>query len=290
MTFALADPWLLAHEPTVRLAAFGAVFAVFAILERLRPRRTPTAPTAARRLSNLGLLGVDVVLLRFVAPAGAVGAALVAQEKGIGLFHHVDAPAWLEALLAVVALDLLIYAQHVAFHRVPFFWRFHRVHHADMDLDVTSGIRFHPGEILLSLGWKVLVIAALGASPAAVIVFEVVLNGMSLITHANLRLPLALDRALRFVLVTPDMHRIHHSVRREETDSNYGFSVAVWDRLFGTYRADPEGGQLGMTIGLEDERDPRSSVALAGLLRMPFRAAPRPDVGRADDRTPLDPS
>lgn len=261
---------VLEHESAVRLGAFASVFVVFALFERVRPRRAATAKTGRRWLGNAAMFAIDVALVRILVPAGVVGVALQVEPAGLGLLARVDLAPWLEVLIAVIALDLAVWSQHVAFHKVPFFWRFHEVHHADLDLDVSSGIRFHPVEMLFSVVWKGAVVFLLGASPAAVIVFEVVLNGMSLATHANARLGLRLDAALRHVLVTPDMHRIHHSVVREETDSNYGFSLAIWDRLFRTYRAQPAAGQEGMTIGLERHRDPRAAVRLAGMLRMPF--------------------
>ncbi|MEM1448976.1 MAG: sterol desaturase family protein [Planctomycetota bacterium] len=262
---------LVSHEGTIRLASFGALFLIGAVVERLRPLRRPSARPAERRFHNLALFLVGVLVVRLVVPAGAVGAALWAEPRGYGVLVRLDLPAWLELVLALVVLDLAMWVQHVAMHRVPLLWRFHRVHHADVDLDVTSGVRFHPGEILLSLVYKVAVVVVLGPSAFAVILFEVILNGMSLLTHANVRIAPRLDRALRTVVVTPDMHRIHHSVRHEETDSNFGFAVAAWDRLFRTYRADPVGGQEGMTLGLDDLRAPRWAVRVGGMLRLPFR-------------------
>ncbi|MEM9378500.1 MAG: sterol desaturase family protein [Planctomycetota bacterium] len=263
---------LVAHEGAVRLASFGALLLVAALLERLRPRLRPTTRPAERRLHNIALFLVGVVVVRLVVPVGAVGAALWAESRGWGILAILDLPGWLELAVALLALDLAMWIQHVAMHRVPLLWRFHRVHHADVDLDVTSGVRFHPGEILVSLGYKAAVIVALGPSAAAVILFEVVLNGMSLLTHANARIGPRLDRVLRAVVVTPDMHRIHHSVRREETDSNFGFAVVLWDRLFRTYRPDPVGGHEGMTLGLAEPRAPRWAVRVGGMLRLPFRS------------------
>ena len=211
-------------------------------------------------------------LLALVLPLLAVGAALDAGRMGWGLFNALDWPLWVEVPLAIVILDLTIWAQHLVTHKVPLFWRFHRVHHADRDMDVTTAIRFHPVEIAASMGVKIALVYALGPSALAVVLFEVLLNGTALFNHANLSLPAGVERVLRLVLVTPDMHRIHHSVLRHEHDSNFGFSLSVWDRLFGTHRAEPEGGHDGMMIGLDwqDDRPAR----LGWSLWLPFRERP----------------
>jgi sterol desaturase/sphingolipid hydroxylase (fatty acid hydroxylase superfamily) len=248
---------LLAHEPLIRLSVFAAVFVVMAVWEIVAPRRPQAISRAVRWPNNLGIVVVDTVLLRLVFPAAAVGAALFAAGKGWGLFNLVDAPAWLAVVASVLLLDLAIYLQHVMFHAVPVLWRFHRMHHTDLEFDVTTGLRFHPVEILLSMAIKVAVIAALGPPAVAVLIFEVILNATSMFNHGNVRIPAALDRVLRWVVVTPDMHRVHHSILPAETNSNFGFNVPWWDRLLGTYRAQPSAGHLAMTIGIEQFRRPR---------------------------------
>ncbi len=268
----MAD-WLLAHQISLRLGAFAGVFADMAAWEALAPRRERALGRAARWPGNLGIVAIDAALLRFVAPMSAVAFAEIVAARGWGLLPALGLPGWATTLAAVALLDAAIWAQHVVFHRVPALWRLHRMHHADLDLDVTSGARFHPLEILLSMAIKFAVIAALGAPALAVLLFEVLLNASSLFNHANVALPERLDRALRLALVTPDMHRVHHSIRRDETDSNFGFCMPWWDRLFGTYREAPRAGQLGMTIGLPAFRDPRE-LRLDRLLTQPFRNAP----------------
>jgi sterol desaturase/sphingolipid hydroxylase (fatty acid hydroxylase superfamily) len=216
---------------------------------------------------------LDTVLARVVAPAGAVGFAMFAEERGWGLFNMVALPVWLELLLELLLLDLAIYLQHRLFHYVPALWRLHRMHHADLDVDVTTGARFHPVEILLSLGIKFLVVVPLGAAPLAVLLFEIVLNGTSMFNHSNVRVPPAIERLLRWLVVTPDMHRVHHSIVRRETDSNFGFNFSWWDRLFGTYRPQPEAGHQAMTLGIGQFRDPRE-LRLDRMLTQPFRDDP----------------
>jgi sterol desaturase/sphingolipid hydroxylase (fatty acid hydroxylase superfamily) len=257
----------LAHEGVLRASCFLAVLLIMLGWERASPRRAPSTPRRRRRLVNLSLVVIDAALL-WLLPAAAVGAALLAGVHGWGLFNNVAAPRWLAAVVAVVALDLGVWAQHVAMHKVPL-WRLHRVHHSDLDFDTTTGVRFHPLEILLSLIYKAMLVVALGAPAAAVVAFEILLNASSLFAHGNIRLPPALDRAMRSVVVTPDMHRVHHSVRREETDSNYGFNLSVWDRLFGTYRAQPRAGHDGMIIGLPEFRRAREQ-RLGRLLLQPL--------------------
>jgi sterol desaturase/sphingolipid hydroxylase (fatty acid hydroxylase superfamily) len=246
---------LLHHEPAVRLACFAGVLALMLLWERLAPRRPLTVGRAPRWLSNLVLVGIDAIAARLVVPAGVVGTALVAEERGWGLLNVMGAPAWVAVSLAVIALDLAIYLQHVLFHAVPVLWRLHMVHHADLDFDTTTGVRFHPVEILLSLGIKVAAVLLLGAPALGVLTFEVLLNATSLFNHGNVRLPAGIDRVLRWVLVTPDMHRVHHSARPRETNSNFGFNLPWWDYLFGTYRAEPAEGHAGMTVGLSQFRE-----------------------------------
>jgi len=218
---------------------------------------------------------IDTVMTRIVAPTGAVGFALFAEAHGLGLFNVVALPAWLEMVLALLTLDLAIYLQHRLFHYSPVLWRLHRMHHSDLDVDVTTGARFHPIEILLSLGIKFVVIVPLGLPPLAVLLFEIGLNATSMFNHSNVRVSPAIERVLRCLVVTPDMHRVHHSVVRRETDSNFGFNFPWWDRLFGTYRAQPEAGHDGMTIGIEQFREP-SELRLDRMLTQPFRKDKRP--------------
>jgi sterol desaturase/sphingolipid hydroxylase (fatty acid hydroxylase superfamily) len=257
-------------EPLIRLGCFGGVLLLMALWESLAPRRRPTVGRAARWASNLGLSAINTLVVRLLVPLGAVGAALLAEERGWGLLNNVALPGWLSVLLAVVALDLAIYLQHVMFHAVPLLWRLHLVHHADLDFDATTGVRFHTIEILLSLGIKMAVVVLLGASALAVVTFEVLLNATSVFNHGNVRLPAWLDRLLRLVLVTPEMHRVHHSVIPRETNSNFGFNLPWWDFLFGTYRSQPAAGHEGMTVGLEQFRDERQADRLHWMLLLPF--------------------
>jgi len=257
-------------ELAIRLAAFAGVFSAMALWELLAPRRPWAVGRALRWPSNLGILVADVLAVRLLLPTAAAGVALVAAERGFGLFHVIGLPFWLAAPIGFLALDLVIYGQHVMFHHVPWLWRLHRMHHADLDIDVTTGVRFHPVEILLSLVIKIATVALLGIPVAAVVCFEVVLNATSMFNHANASLPRWLDRVARLMLVTPDMHRVHHSILRQETDSNFGFNLPWWDRLFGTYRAEPRAGHDGMTIGLPVFRDP-GELRLDRLLTQPFR-------------------
>jgi sterol desaturase/sphingolipid hydroxylase (fatty acid hydroxylase superfamily) len=261
---------LFAHEPWIRLGAFAAVFATMALWELMAPRRRQAIGRLRRWPGNLGVVVIDTLLVRLFFPTAAVGVALVAQVGGWGLLPALDAPSWLAIIIAVIALDLAIYLQHVLFHAVPVLWRLHRMHHADLEIDVTTGARFHPIEILLSMAIKLGVVAALGAPAVAVLIFEVLLNASSMFNHGNVRLPRRLDRVLRWLVVTPDMHRVHHSILPRETNSNFGFNLAWWDRLFGTYRAQPQAGHGGMTIGTEQFRDPRE-LRLDRMLLQPFR-------------------
>jgi sterol desaturase/sphingolipid hydroxylase (fatty acid hydroxylase superfamily) len=263
------------YEPYIRLGAFGGVFIAMALWELFGPRRKLVIGRFARWPNNLGVVVVDTLLVRLVFPVTAVGVALFAEAHGWGLFHSVTIPAWMAVLASVVLLDLAIYFQHVLFHAVPALWRLHRMHHADLEFDVTTGLRFHPVEIVLSMTIKLAAVAALGAPAVAVLVFEVLLNATSMFNHSNIRIPLGLDRVLRLFVVTPDMHRVHHSVLIRETNSNFGFSLPWWDRLFGTYRAQPAAGHDAMTIGIEQFREPRE-LGLDRMLLQPFRG----DAGR----------
>ncbi|MFM7655941.1 MAG: sterol desaturase family protein [Paracoccaceae bacterium] len=260
------------HDLLWRLGVFAGLFALFATLEALAPRRARSQPRGARWFTNLSIVILDTLALRALAialPLLAVGAAVDAGRMGWGLFNTLDWPLWLEVVLAILILDLAIWAQHLVTHKVPILWRFHRVHHADRDFDVTTALRFHPVEILASMMLKIGLVYLLGPAALAVLLFEIILNGTAMFNHSNLRLSLWLDRVVRLVLVTPDMHRVHHSIHRHEHDSNYGFALSVWDRMFRTYRPMPEAGHDKMTVGLEwqDERPSR----LAWALMLPFR-------------------
>ena len=273
---------ILANEPLLRLAVFLSVLAAMAGWELAAPRRRQDIPRVLRWTNNLALVVVDTIILRLTFPILAVGLALIAQERGWGLFNALDLPLWLAVLLSILLLDLAIYVQHVLFHAVPGLWRLHRMHHADLEFDVTTGLRFHPVEIVLSMGIKLAVVAALGAPAVAVLLFEVLLNATALFNHANIRLPGGLDRVLRWFVVTPDMHRVHHSVIPSETNSNFGFNLPWWDRLLGTYRAQPKAGHDGMTIGIEQFRTPRD-LWLDRMLVQPLRG--RAIVGALDSRS-----
>ncbi|MEN3376539.1 MAG: hypothetical protein V7604_1894 [Hyphomicrobiales bacterium] len=261
-------------ELIIRVGAALGVFAVMALWELLAPRRAWSVGRAPRWPSNLGILLLDAALVRLLFPVAAVGVAVIAAQRGWGLLNIRLWPPVPEGLLGFVlgflALDLAIYAQHVAFHKVPLLWRLHRMHHADLDIDVTTGLRFHPIEIVLSMLLKMAVVVLIGVPAVAVIAFEVVLNATSIFNHSNAAMPRWLDRIVRLLMVTPDMHRVHHSVLRRETDSNFGFNLPWWDRLFGTYRAEPEAGHLSMTIGLPIFRDSRE-LRLDRLVTQPFR-------------------
>jgi len=265
------DDFLTLHEPTVRLVAAASIFLVMALWEAAAPRRSLNVPKWDRWRNNLGLVVVNTVLLRLLFPTAAVGMAIYAKTQGWGLLALLPVPEYVRLLAAIIVLDLAIYLQHVMFHAVPTLWRLHRVHHADLDFDVTTGLRFHPIEIILSMLIKFAVIAALGPPVAAVILFEVILSGMAMFNHSNVRVPLPIDRIVRLFVVTPDMHRVHHSIEDYETNSNFGFNLSLWDRLFSTYKAQPDAGHLDMTIGIRGYRDARDVDRLPGMLALPFR-------------------
>ena len=269
---------LLSFEPAIRLGAFVAAFALLAAGEALLPRRARAVGRRGRWPTNLALVVLNTLVVRLALPVTAVGMAVVAEQRGWGLLHAVGAiPAALAVVIAVLLLDLAIYMQHVLFHAVPSLWRVHRVHHADLDVDVTTGIRFHPVEIALSMGLKLASISALGAFPLAVLLFETLLNAGSLFNHANLRLPTGCDRVVRFLIVTPDMHRVHHSAWGVEANTNFGFTFPWWDRLCGTYRAQPSAGHQAMTVGLTCFRDPES-LRLDRALLQPLLDGDGPDA------------
>ena len=261
---------ILENEPTIRLSFFLGVFIVIALWEAAAPCRPRSLGRLMRWPSNLGIVALNTVVIRLLFPVAAVGLAVQVSGAGWGLLNQVDLPLWLEVILAVVLLDAAIYLQHVMFHAVPALWRLHRMHHADMDYDVTTGARFHPIEIVLSMVIKLAVVTVLGASPVAVIIFEVLLNATAMFNHGNIRLNLALDGILRLFVVTPDMHRVHHSVIPSEANSNFGFNMPWWDRLFGTYKAQPAAGHDDMTIGINVFREPEDQ-RLDKMLMQPFR-------------------
>jgi len=273
---------LNAYEPILRLLAFAGVLAAMMLWEHWQPRRTKRIRVRTRWPGNLGIVALDTVLLRLIFPTTAVGLALICEARGWGLLQVLEWPAWATVPLAFIALDLAIYLQHVLFHAVPALWRLHRVHHADQDIDATTGVRFHPIEILLSMGLKFGVVVALGAPALAVLIFEVLLNASSMFNHGNVAIPLKVDRILRWFIVTPDMHRVHHSIIVRETDSNFGFNLPWWDRLFGTYRDQPAAGHDGMTIGIEQFRE-EAEQRLDRMLTQPFREdAGHYPLGRQD--------
>ena len=261
---------VMEHELSIRLGFFFGVFTIMAVWELVRPRRRPQASKAVRWANNLGLVFFNSYVVRLVFPTAAVGVAMFASRQGWGLFNYVDAPPWLAVFASVLIMDFSIWLQHVMVHAVPLLWRFHRVHHADLDFDVTTGARFHTLEILFSMLVKFAVILLLGPPLVAVVVFEVLLNATAMFNHGNVRLPESVDRVLRLFVVTPDMHRVHHSVEDDETNSNFGFNLPWWDRLFGTYRAQPRGGHEGMTIGIRTFRGDSWCSWLPGMLAMPF--------------------
>ena len=261
---------VLAAEPLIRLGAFTAVLALLIAWELLAPRRQLTVGRSRRWPSNVGVVVIDALLLRIIFPTAAVGLALIAETQGWGLLNLVAAPRWLAIVIAIIVLDLVIFSQHVLFHAVPSLWRLHRMHHADLDIDVTTGIRFHPLEILLSMVIKLGAVVVIGAPALGVMIFEVLLNATSMFNHGNVRLPTGVDRWLRRILVTPDMHRVHHSIVRQETNSNFGFNLPWWDHLFGTYRAQPVAGHGAMTIGLPVFRD-STELRLDRMLLQPLR-------------------
>ncbi|PJK30418.1 sterol desaturase family protein [Minwuia thermotolerans] len=265
--------FLIENEGAVRIAVFVIILAGMAGLERLVPKRPLGQPRLRRWFGNLAVVAIDTAALRllfFFLPALAVGFAAWLEAEGVGLLNAVALPYWAEFLIAVLILDLVIYGQHVAFHHVPFLWRMHRMHHADLDIDVTTGLRFHPAEIVLSMLLKLAVIAALGAPALAVLVFEIALNGLAMFNHSNIDLPVWLERPLRRLIITPDVHRVHHSTIPREHNSNFGFNLSVWDRIFRTWRAQPEKGHRGMEIGLSAYRD-GARQGLLWMMALPFR-------------------
>ncbi len=260
-------------EAIIRFSIFFGVLAVMALWEVLAPRRRLTVPKGERWFNNLGIIFIDTITVRLLMPAAAIKTAMVAQQGGWGILNYFHVSNVIAIVIGVLALDLVIYLQHLMFHAVPLLWRLHMVHHADLDIDTTTGLRFHPIEILISLGIKVAAVTVIGPPVTAVLIFEIILNGTAMFNHGNVQIPLKIDRFLRLLVVTPDMHRVHHSVTIRETNSNFGFNFPWWDRIFGTYRAQPVAGHHGMTIGLSQFRD-RKALTLPKLLILPFTGYP----------------
>ncbi len=265
------DNWVLTNEVTIRLSFFFGIFAIMAIWEILSPKRVLKIPKGCRWANNLGLVVLNSVVLRFLFPAAAVGVAAFAQQQGWGLFNYQTVPFLFAVVASVILMDLVIYIQHVMVHAFPLLWRLHRVHHADLDYDLTTGARFHTLEIILSMLIKFATILLLGPPLIAVVIFEVLLNAMAMFNHGNIRLPRSLDRVLRWFVVTPDMHRIHHSVEDDEANSNFGFNLSIWDRLFGTYRNEARAGHMGIKFGIQGFDDPKQTNNIIGMLLLPFK-------------------
>ncbi|OZB34236.1 MAG: fatty acid hydroxylase [Ferrovum sp. 34-44-207] len=259
------NAFVVKHELILRLSVFLGMLAVMVIWELLAPRRSLTQSKLVRWFNNFLLVLFNSFLLRLLFPAAAVGIAVWTNQQGFGLFHLVSIPLWLATALSFVLLDFVIYTQHRLFHAFPVLWRLHRVHHADLDIDVTTGLRFHPIEILLSMVIKGVTIVVIGAPVVGVVLFEVILNASS-----NIRISGFIDQFIRYVVVTPDMHRVHHSIEEEETNSNFGFNLTIWDRLFGSYHEQPRLGHLAMTIGISTFRAPKHCLWLSGMLFIPF--------------------
>ncbi len=272
------DNFIMQNEVPIRLGFFFGIFAIMALWELVAPRRTLTVSKPVRWGNNLGLVILNSIVLRLLFPAAAVGVAVFASQKGWGLFNYKEVPFMVAAIASIVIMDFIIYLQHVMVHAVPVLWRVHRVHHADLDFDVTTGARFHTIEIILSMLIKFATILLLGPPVVAVLIFEVVLNATSMFNHGNVRLPQSIDRWLRWIVVTPDMHRVHHSINDDEANSNFGFNLPWWDRLFGTYCDQPREGHEGMTIGIHKYREPKTVSWLPGMLALPF-------IGRITDYT-----
>lgn len=262
----LESPW---NEAGFRLGISLGVFFIMAIWEIGRPRRKLSESKLRRWFVNLGIIIFNMVFVRFTLGAFAFSVAIFTQEKGWGLFNYVEVELWISAAVSIIVLDFAVYLQHIIVHAVPIFWRLHRVHHSDLDLDVSSGLRFHPLEILLSLFYKSMIVIILGAPPVAILIFEIILNASSQFNHGNVNIPRSIDRFLRTIIVTPDMHRIHHSTVVDETNSNFGFSVSWWDRLCGTYKQSPSLGQLEMNIGLQEFRH-QNGLGILKLIALPF--------------------
>ena len=256
-------------EPLIRLGFFFGILVIMFLWEMAAPRRPLSTSKITRWISNLGMVMIDSITVRLVFPAALTGVAILAQQRGWGLFNQLELSDVSKIIFSVLILDLAIYLQHVMFHSAPLLWRLHMVHHSDMDIDVTTGVRFHPIEIMLSLGIKMMAVILIGAPPASVLIFEIILNGTSMFNHGNVRYSQRIDSFLRLLVVTPEMHRVHHATIRWETNSNLGFNFPWWDRLFGTYRDQPAKGHLEMTIGLDQYKEPQK-LTLPWLIVLPF--------------------
>ena len=276
--------YLLGHEPQVRLISLFSILATMAVWELAAPRRRQEIPRLLRWSNNIGMTVIDTLLVRLTFPLLAVGMASYAVVRGWGLFNIFQVPSWIAFLVSFLLFDLAIYLQHVMFHAVPLLWRLHRVHHSDLEFDVTTGLRFHPLEILISMGLKLALVVVLGPPAIAVLFFEVVLNGTAMFNHSNIRLPFAVDRLLRLLVVTPDMHRVHHSVLSNETNSNYGFNLPWWDRALGTYVPQPRHGHDQMTIGIAQFRNSRD-LWLDRMLVQPLRESGSRSIDRENGAT-----
>lgn len=258
------------NENTIRLSFFLSTLLIMGLWEIIAPKRALTVSKAIRWSNNLGLVFFNSFMMRLILPVTAVGLATFTANQGWGILNYYTIPLTLSVIISVIAMDFIIYLQHVLVHAVPVLWRLHRVHHADLDYDVTTGARFHTLEIFLSMLIKFATIAVLGPPVVAVIIFEVILNAMAMFNHANIGLPKTLDKALRWFVVTPDMHRIHHSIEEDETNSNFGFSISWWDRLFGTYKDQPRYGHIKMKIGIQNFTDVKQTNWITGMLAIPF--------------------
>ena len=265
------DQFVMAYEKEIRMGFFFGMLAIMAVWEIVAPKRALTVSKAVRWINNLGLVFFNSFIIRLVFPVAAIGVASIANENGWGLLNAIEIPVWLAAVVAIIIMDLVIYIQHVMVHAIPVLWRLHRVHHADPDYDVTTGARFHTLEIILSMGIKFCTIVLLGPPVFAVIIFEVMLNATAMFNHGNVGLPKKLDKFLRWFIVTPDMHRVHHSIEDDETNSNFGFSLTWWDRLFGTYRDQPRGGHTAMKIGIRSYSSAKDVSWISGILTLPFK-------------------
>ena len=264
------NEFILNNEIAIRLIFFFGIFAVMAIWEIILPKRTLILPKMVRWANNLGLVVFNTLILRLIVPTAAVGVATFVDKNGWGILNYYDLPPAMAIIITLIAMDFIIYLQHVMAHAIPLFWRLHRVHHADLDYDVTTGARFHTIEIILSMLIKFATIIVLGAPVVAVILFEIMLNAMAMFNHGNVGLPRQLDNILRWFIVTPDMHRIHHSIQVDETNSNFGFNLSCWDRVLGTYRHEPRGGEGNMRIGIQNLIDPKQVMWMTGMLILPF--------------------
>jgi sterol desaturase/sphingolipid hydroxylase (fatty acid hydroxylase superfamily) len=264
------ERFIIEHVDQVRMGVFLGMLVIMAAWELFRPRRQLTVSKPVRWINNLGLVFLNGALVKWLLPVASIGVAAIAAQRQWGLFNLIEAPHTVAIIASIVILDFIIWLQHVMVHAIPLLWRLHRVHHADLDYDVTTGARFHPVEILLSMLIKFTAIVLIGVPVIAVIVFEILLNATAMFNHANIRLPRAVDRVLRWFVVTPDMHRVHHSIEDDETNSNFGFNLPWWDRLFGTYKDQPDAGHEGMTIGIRSFRDARRCSWLDGMLAIPF--------------------